>query len=231
MVVRKRSRQWLRLFVHGSGGAKEDNTVGVRVSRAFGITVCLHLSERSNSLSRSSKTGGRDGDVDGRELLVCDFLGDRPRLRICKRCGSSNIDNSAFSHTSFREVVSSVSTKGMGYIVIGSRSHFKHSCVRIKGCGRGVFPRGKIHFVTVGRNCSSTSTSSSSSVTFAVGDFIRSFCVHSVSGGVESRLRAGVGGNRCASGFIIFKCAGSPRGGGGLVVSPCTTRIIQSVFD
>lgn len=109
-------------------------------------TLCYHL-------SHSSRLRNSDGDVMGRGGVLrgcthrrkCDGFGF---------CISSNVSNAAFGHPNFRRVVTSVRTNLIGHIVVGSVSHFKHSCLRINVCARVVFPRRSVRFVTIGSNMS-----------------------------------------------------------------------------
>ncbi len=176
------------------------------------------------------KGGARDGDVSGRGRLVLSCIQSGTSVGVISVQRSSKCAKASCRHPSFRHVVSSVGTKAMGYIVMGSLSHFNERCVGTKGCVSHLFPCCNIQLVTVGSKVSAVAEDDSSSFDVVVGGLVGSGCYHSVSVGVHDRLRIGEGGNRFVKTFTPCKCGGSNRSGGLLLISACPTKVIRSVF-
>lgn len=189
------------------------------LSGICGATVCIELSTRG---SRAES----EGALVGREGLVGGFISRRVSVRICSVCVSSRVSNAAFSEPRFRHVVSSVETKEVGYVIMGSLSHLNESCVRANGLMRHMFPVVGVHFMTVASGCSSSGGSTSLVITIA--GVTGSLCTGSVSGGVSSDGRRTVRGNVPAKGITCNCGMIFGRGGIGMVIrSGRTTSIME----
>lgn len=194
-------------------------------------TVCVHLSVRSRSMSLGR--GRRDGDMSDRERLLRTFVNGRSRLGSAgmRRCYSSKFAKAGFREPSCVGLVRSIQTSGVSYVIMGSLSELKESCVRINDLLRRVFPLCRMQIVTIGSGCSDSGCSNSANnVGITFGGLVCVLCDESLSGGIDSTVRAEVLGNRGVDNRLECKCIGSPGSGRGVVISPRTTRIIGLVF-
>ncbi len=191
--------------------------------RNFHATVCIQLSMRSGN-------GRSTSSLRGRVTLLRSCLRDRPGLGLIRVCSSGKFANASFSEPTFAQLFTSMRGKHVGYVIMGSFSELKQGCVRAKRCLRGVFPFLKIHFVSIGSNCSDASTGTNTLLTTSLGGLVGSVCTGSVSGGVYSAVGSGHIHKSCVNGCTPCKCLGSRRGGGGLIISPRVTPVIIRVF-
>lgn len=203
------------------------------VTRGEGLTFCVHLSSTSRRMG--TKAGSRDGDVAKREGLLCTCVGGARRFTNFRmlRCFSSKCSKAVFGgETRFRELVRSTRLKEFRYVVMGSFSQFKESCLRMNGCLRFMFPTVKVEFVSIGSGCSdSEGFNIAKKVSMTCGGLVCRLCDVSLSEGMGDTEEAEGLDNRCATSFIYCKCGGSPSSGRGLVVSRRTTGIIIRVFS
>lgn len=122
------------------------------VLRASGVaTLCYELDRRSVRTKR-------DRDVRGRGLVLRGCT-SRRRFFGAHFFMSSKFSNIDFRHRKLRTVLRRIRTKGITAIVAGSLSHLKHGCLGANRLVRVIFPRCRIHCVTVGSNMSATERS------------------------------------------------------------------------
>lgn len=153
------------------------------------------------------------------------------RFRDVARCISSNRAKASTGHRSFRQLLTSIVDNGVGYIVMGSLSHFTQGCDSTKDLVSGLFIRVNIHFVDLTRGISDCGGPSDiSGVVIPVAGIVGSGCYCRASGGVQRMFSCGQHGNRCVKTFTPCNCMGRPGSGRELVISPSTTRGIGLVF-
>ncbi len=160
-------------------------------------------------------------------------MGHYPSVRLMSVCTSSNCDNAGFSHPSFGQVVRSIRTGQVGYVIMGSLSHFKQGCVRIKGCLSGIFILGRVHFVTLGGGCSGIKNCGGTIgglVAMNMAGIAGRACTTGASLGIQKALGLEQRRNGFVNSFTACNCLGSPSSHRGLVISPSTTPVIRVVF-
>ncbi len=190
-----------------------------------GATVCTELS------IRSAHPNGDKSALGARVCFVGGCLRSGPCLGRVLAFSSGNFSKADFSQPKFRTLVSTMEGNRIGYVIMGSFSHFNHGCVRANDCVRGIFPFVKMEFVSVGSSCSDSGpTSEGGRFSGSVGRLYGRRITESVSGGMGSAFGAGERGNRFVNACTPRKCLGSPRSGRGLVVSPRATPMVLEVF-
>ncbi len=221
-MLRKRRKDRLGVTEGDEGGANAMRmTMGPTTGGAFSTTLCTEVSIRA-------REGQRTSAVKGRLRLLGSCMSRGPSVRVCSICDSSSVDNASFLHPRFSQVVGSVHSNGMGYIVMGSFSHLKHGFLRSNRCVRVMFPFFNIHFVTVASQFSALGRRTS--VSMRLGGLTGRVCTGSVSEGVYSAVHS----VRRRKGFTKdgtpCKCQLTPRSGRYLVISRRATPIMGRVF-
>lgn len=122
------------------------------VLRSGGVaTLCYHLDRRSVRTKR-------DKDVR-RRGVVLRHCTSRRRFLGAGFFISSKFSNIDFRHRKLRTVLRRIRTKQITAIVAGSLSHLNEGCLGANRLVRVMFPRGKMHCVTVGSKISATQRS------------------------------------------------------------------------